>query len=443
MGGLNKFQIIVLGIFSVAIIGTFIYLALNRGLSGGGSGPPETVVWGTIDEKDFSGFTEVFQRANRDKASIIYRQKSAVTLERDLIEAIADGRSPDVIIFPSDFIISLKQRIAGVPYKSYPRRVFKDTFVEAGGLFLDGGGVIAYPLLVDPLVMYWNRDVIGSVGLASPPRRWSEFLTLPEKVVNIDNAGNLTRTAVALGDFENVTNAKEILSALFLQVGQKIVVPSGAGFAVTLEAGDDQALESDPSEASSLSVVRFFTEFADPLKPQYSWNRSLPESREVFSRGDLAVYFGFASELELLRAKNPNLNFDVAFFPQLDNALTKAVFGRVYAAAAVKHTRSPSQTFKVLGLLASRENVLTLSQMTRLPPARRDLLAVRPADDYQYVFYDAALVSKGWYDPNPEGTKAVFRKMVESVTSGRLRISDALRRAAGEITKLLSAAQSE
>ncbi len=42
----------------------------------------------------------------------------------------------------------------------------------------------------------------------------------------------------------------------------------------------------------------------------------MSDSKNMFLAGDLALYFGFASELDDLKNKNPNLNFDVTLFPQ-------------------------------------------------------------------------------------------------------------------------------
>ena len=57
------------------------------------------------------------------------------------------------------------------------------------------------------------------------------------------------------------------------------------------------------------SVLKFYTDFADPLKDVYSWNKSFSNSRDAFSAENLVFYLGYASELQSLINKNPNQNF--------------------------------------------------------------------------------------------------------------------------------------
>jgi hypothetical protein len=42
---------------------------------------------------------------------------------------------------------------------------------------------------------------------------------------------------------------------------------------------------------------------ASSVRPEYSWNRSLPNSSDAFANGDLAIYFGFASEYAKMKEK--------------------------------------------------------------------------------------------------------------------------------------------
>jgi len=76
-------------------------------------------------------------------------------------------------------------------------------------------------------------------------------------------------------------------------------------------------------------------------------------------------------------------------------------------------------------------------RITGLPPIRRDMLASVPGTAYQSVFYESALISRGWVDPSREGTRAVFNRLVENVTSGRVRVNEAIRNAGVEIGSLI------
>ena len=61
------------------------------------------------------------------------------------------------------------------------------------------------------------------------------------------------------------------------------------------------------------SVLRFYTQFADPAKETYSWNKTFQNDKNAFISGKLAFYFGYASEYKDIQQKNPNLRFDIIF----------------------------------------------------------------------------------------------------------------------------------
>src|SRR5690606_15011839 len=135
-----------------------------------------------------------------------------------------------------------------------------------------------------------------------------------------------------------------------------------------------------------------------------------------------ATYIGFASELYLLRQKNPNLDFDVVSLPQQRNASENISYGRMYALAVPKMSKKTSAAFQLALTLSSAQSVKVMSEVTGLPPARRDLLAVRPEAPHMEVFYKSALWAEGWLQPEERVTEGIFKELVESVTSGKSTI---------------------
>ena len=99
--------------------------------------------------------------------------------------------------------------------------------------------------------------------------------------------------------------------------------------------------------AGGIPPLRFYTEFSNPSKTVYSWNRSLPSSRDMFARGGLAVYFGYGGEITGLREKNPHLNFDIAPVPQIRDRRTQKTFGRMTALAVAKNSSNVETAFAV------------------------------------------------------------------------------------------------
>ena len=157
----------------------------------------------------------------------------------------------------------------------------------------------------------------------------------------------------------------------------------------------------------------------------------------MFTTGDLAIYFGYASEYSSLQKKNPHLNFDVTTVPQTRTANRKLTFGKVQGLAILKSSKVLSADLAAVTLLSSKEIVSTASTALNLPPVRRDLLAQKPQESYLSVFYDGALLSKGWLDPSPSETNAIFSEIVQDITSGRRKLSDAVENGNAQLLKLL------
>jgi ABC-type glycerol-3-phosphate transport system substrate-binding protein len=308
--------------------------------------------------------------------------------------------------------------------------MFKDTYITEAELFLSKNGVLAVPFGIDPLIMYWNRDLFSSAGIANPPHFWDEFLRLAESLTVKGDSVTIAKSAVPLGEFSNITNAKEIISAMTLQTGAPITAYNTSGsLAVSLTGYNNSGLQN---------VVDFYTEFANPVKSVYTWNRSLPNSLSMFAAGGLGVYFGFASELSSVKSKNPNLDFDISYFPQPREAQTKITYGKVFGTATLRSSVKVSSAMQLALLFGSAAGVKAWDDASGLPPVRRDLLSSVPSNAYGAILYNSALWSRGWLDPDSSRTKGLFRDMIEGITSGWMTTSEAVGKFNSQMNLLLS-----
>ncbi len=322
-----------------------------------------------------------------------------------------------------------EDKLALIPYSALSQRTFMDTYIQEGQIYLNPSGILAIPFTVDPLVMYWNRDTFNAAGVASYPRYWDEFTGLNRELTVKDANENIRKSAIALGDFSTVDNAREILASLIMQLGNPISALNQQG---VLESTIKVSAAVDPSPA-----FKFFAQFVDPTNQDYSWNRSMPDSKTAFLSGTLATYFGFASELNDIRAKNPNLNFDVAPLPQLRTGGVKASYGRMYGLSIVRSTPNANGVYQVMSILTAPANLSSLSQTMYLPPVRTDLIAAGSNDPYISIFDQAALISKTWLDADPAKSGQIFGNVVQSITSGQESVFQALNDAGAQYDVLL------
>jgi len=433
MSKITPFQLIILGIFSVfLVVAVLIFSGIiplfNTTPDGVGG---QVVLWGTLPDEFLRTPIEEINREANGLFSIVYIQKQRDTFDLELVEALASGKGPDVILLSHGLILRHRDKVFPISYENISVRKFLDTFVEEGELYLSAGGILALPFSIDPLVMYYNRDIFSAAGLPKPPVAWDEFFALTLELTKVDNALNIIQSTVAFGEFDNILHAKEILSLLIMQTGNPVVaVREGKIEAVLGERGQS---DIPPAEAA----LRFYTEFSNPAKSIYSWNRSLPNSKDMFIAGDLAMYFGFASEQTDIRAKSPHLNFDIAMIPQVRDNETKMTYGNMSALAVLRQSRNPQTAFHLVSLMSGRDFIRTVLELSGLPPVRRDLLSKVPPSASGEIFYSSALISRAWLDPAPAQTEIIFKRMIENITSGRERLSEAITRASSGIGKLL------
>ncbi|HQJ83879.1 MAG TPA: extracellular solute-binding protein, partial [Candidatus Paceibacterota bacterium] len=162
----NTFQLILLFVFgAAAVVGILIFSGVIPGFKKESVGTAGTVVvWGTASDANLNrGFAELSKK-NEDKFSLVYVRKDPVTFETELTEALASGTGPDVIIAPHEVIFRQRDRIYPFSAKYYPKRNFYDTFTDGARLFEAGEAYYALPVGVDPLVLYYNKDIYNTNG---------------------------------------------------------------------------------------------------------------------------------------------------------------------------------------------------------------------------------------------------------------------------------------
>jgi multiple sugar transport system substrate-binding protein len=430
---MKNFQLIVIVIFIFgAVFGILVFSgAIPLGKTDAPGSLGTVVLWGTVKSTTMAPLLEEFNTAN-PAFVVVYVQKNAETFDKDLLEALATGTGPDMFFLPDNLTFHYSNKIFPVPFENYPLVNFKNNFASAGEVFLTSKGILAFPLTIDPLVMYYNRSHLDANGIVSPPTSWEELVELTPKLTKKDVTNKLTKSAVALGHFPNVTHAKDILATLFMQVGNKIVAEQEGVFRSSLNNGGVNSSSNLPA------ILKFYTSFADPNASVYSWNRSFSNSRDAFSREDLTFYLGFGSELTSLINKNPNQNFGVAPIPQVKNTNFKLTGARVTGVAILASSKNLGTAFTAASLLSAGDFASKFALAEGLAPARRDLLKAKPTDAFSPIFYDGALYAKSWLDPSTVDTNNIFRNMIDSVLANSMTPEGAVADASSKLDLLLS-----
>jgi ABC-type glycerol-3-phosphate transport system substrate-binding protein len=431
---ISLFQGILFGVFGlVALAGLFVFATYTSNNAG-----PETigkvVIWGTLPSEGIQSMLTQAAQTDTVLKDVSYVQKNALTLVADLASAIATGAAPDLVLASGEQLRALAKFITPIPLATLSARTFANAFVQEAGLLSAPAaqGYYGVPFALDPLVLFWNRAILTSSGIAKPPSTWEAVTGLVPSVANFTSTRQVTRGLIALGTYDNVRSARGILSTLFLQQG----IPLSA-YTTNGSLAADLGKTSASGKPSGQAVLSFYTQFADPSKVSYTWNSSLPNSQQMFLSGDLALYLGYASEARFLSSANPNLDFDVAPVPQPATAPTKSVHGLLYSFHIPRGAANVSGAYRVALLLAGPAEQTAMAAATGLAPVSLTVLSSAPADPVAAVAYAEALYAKGWLSPEPLDTNGVFSSMIGNVISGRSTPETALIGAENALTSLL------
>jgi len=219
----KSFQLIVVGISVVIlVVAVLVFSNSDRSKENTSTGVyyGAVSVWGTVpSNSEISKAFAEFNRVNKKSLNASYTYIPIDSLDQTLLEALSNDKGPDVLLLPHEWLHRNLPRIAPIPYDiqkgGISEREFKDTFTQGGEIFLYPEGIVALPIVIDPLVMYWNRDLFTNADIVSPPLYWKDILSMTTKLTKKKNL-DILQSTIALGEYANVARSKDILSLMFL-----------------------------------------------------------------------------------------------------------------------------------------------------------------------------------------------------------------------------------
>ncbi|MBU4087051.1 MAG: extracellular solute-binding protein, partial [Nanoarchaeota archaeon] len=176
---MSQFNLIIIGIMiALALIGVLLLSGVIPGFSLGGGGGPVAplLMWGDVPYEQMRELVDVINEQNKNLFSITYVQKNPAAYQNELLNALASGKGPDLWLLSQDLILKNKDKVFLLPFESFSKRAFKDIFIEEGELYLFEDGIVALPFSIDPIVLYWKRDLLASAAISRPPQTWDEFV---------------------------------------------------------------------------------------------------------------------------------------------------------------------------------------------------------------------------------------------------------------------------
>ncbi len=428
---LRPFELILVVVFSVLLVLALVILRTYKPEAEEGVVANIGVVniWGTLPAEAMNTLLAELAQAQEGYRGVSYRYVSPQSFDEVFVNALADGTGPDLLFISHESLVKHRSRLEAVPYESFPVRDFRSQYVDGASIFALSDGIYAYPVAVDPLMLYWNRDLFSFNNFVTAPLSWEEIVsdTVPALTVRDFNR-TIQQSALAMGEYSNVQNAFGIISMLILQGGSPMVIEDMGQYKIRL----DERVESGQSRPLS-SAITFYTNFNAVSNTLYSWNRSLPLDRDMFLSEELALYFGYGSEAREIEKRNPNLSFDIAQVPQGADATVKRTYGKFYGLAVPRTTKNKFGAYTVRQELASSANAKRLADGYLLAPIHRSTLVASSNDVYGRIIYEAVPVTRGWLSPDRAEADQVFATLLSDVVSNRSSIPGAVADSLGRL----------
>ena len=267
--------------------------------------------------------------------------------------------------------------------------------------------IYGLPYSVDTLILYYNRDLLDSAGLATPPVTWTGVKEATKALTQIDQNNNLIQTGVAMGTSDNIPHAVDIVSLLMMQNGTVMVNAKG-------QAAFHQPASGEKGYFPGQEALRFYTDFADPIKEVYSWNSRQPDALDAFISGQAAMMFGYSYHLPVIKARSPKLDIGLAPMPQIQGA-AKSINYTDYWVETVSHkSRSAEIAWGFLNFAANQNEVTKYLEKAKKPSALRSLIISQKEDPELAVFANQTLTAEHWYRGNDAlKMQEIFEELIE------------------------------
>lgn len=325
---------VLIGLIVLIVVAAVVYFMATTLFSNKNpeDGNAEIVFWGLWEDgKTMQVIIDDFQRLNPN-IKVKYQKQDIKQYRETLTTRIDNGNGPDVYYFHNSWYPMFSSLLLPFPSDTISKDDFLNSFYPTTQKDLvKNGAIYGIPMGMDTLAMYVNKDIFAAAGL-SYPKTWNDFIDSARTLTVKDEEGKIKTAGAAMGTFENVTHASDILSLLFLQNG------------VSFE-------DLEGSKDRFIGGLSFYSSFAKDTNNV--WDSTLDPSLLAFSKGNLAIYFGYSWDFFTIKAFNPTLNFEITTVPQLPNqSINMASY---WAAGVSSKSLYQKQALKFVAYLAKKE----------------------------------------------------------------------------------------
>lgn len=360
---------ILLGIIVIVIIGFVIFGILIPNFRKAQVSKVTLTYWGLWE--DASIMQSIISDFNRQypDIKINYSKQDHKQYRERLTARIPNGTGPDIFRFHNTWVQMFSGVLLPLPSDTITKADFAKWFYPVAQKdLIKNGAIYGIPLEIDTLSLYINTNIFESAGVSAPDN-WVDFINDARSLTVKDGSGQIKTAGAALGTFNNITHAPDIISLLFVQNGV-----------------DLNNITQDNQAASE--ALAFYTSFASGGSS--TWNSTLDSSVLAFAKENLAMYFGYSWDFFTIKALNPKLAFEIHPVPHLPNQnMTIASYWVEGVSVKSKHQNEALLFMKFLAKKETEQRLFTEVSKTRAfgePYARVDLADSLKSNSIVYPF---------------------------------------------------------
>ncbi len=423
--------------FLLAIVGiTLLAAGCGGGTAARQNKPITLTFWDPfMDTQSLQPLLDAY-RQQHPNVTIVYTKKDINTYNQDLLNALAAGTGPDIFSINNAWLPQYMDKATTAPASVFTYTDFKNAFVDTVvNDFTVNQKIYGVAMSVDSLALYYNKDLLGSAGIATPPKTWAELSADVQKLKRKNTQGYFTVSGAALGTNANINRAVDILYLMMLQQGT--VPASGDGrptFADTVQQNGNLV-------SPGVNALSFYTSFANPASPNYNWNMNSDYSTDAFANGRAAFLYSYSYTRQTIDQKSPNLNYDVAPVPQPNLDQPAVNFSNYWGQVVSKQSQNPAAAWDFLKFLTSKDSLDKYYAQNKVPSSRRDLIELQIPDPDIGVFANANLTAKSFYRSDQASVDDIFGRAIDNVILRGLSPQDALSQAEQQVGALQQGSQ--
>ncbi|MEK7680730.1 MAG: hypothetical protein AAB348_01620, partial [Patescibacteria group bacterium] len=165
---------------------------------------------------------------------------------------------------------------------------------------------------------------------------------------------------------------------------------------------------------AAFPILNFYTDFANSTRDTYSWSGEAPSSLDSFINGSLGMFFGFNYHDAIIKARNPQLNFEIISMLQLSPDQQPANVANYWVQAVTEKSKNKNEAWNLINYLAHSKATKEYLDATNRPSALRAYIGDQKEKPELAPFASQVLFAENWYKgKNYESAMSALDQMVK------------------------------